>query len=46
MIMQGNTKDKVVVKWYVEMHLYLTLQLLALNYCVKVVGYYYPFMLN
>jgi hypothetical protein len=28
------------------MHLYLALQLLALNYYVKVVGYYYPIMLN
>jgi hypothetical protein len=29
MIMQGNNKDKPVVKWYAEIHLYLTLQLLA-----------------
>jgi hypothetical protein len=29
MIMQGNNKDKTVVKWEAEMHLCLTLQLLA-----------------
>jgi hypothetical protein len=38
MIMYGNNKDKAVVKWKAEMHLYLTLQLFS-NY-VKVVGYY------
>jgi hypothetical protein len=27
--MQGNSKDKTEIKWYVEMHLYLTLHLLA-----------------
>jgi hypothetical protein len=42
MIMQSNNMDKSVVKWKAEMHLYLTLQLLAPNYYVKVVGYYYP----
>jgi hypothetical protein len=44
--MQSNNKDKSVVKWQAEMHLYLTLQLLAPNYYVKVVCYYYPIMLN
>jgi hypothetical protein len=42
MIVQGNNKDKVVVKWKAEMHLYLTLKLLAPNYYVQVVGHYYP----
>jgi hypothetical protein len=27
--MQGNSKDKTVIKWEAEMHLYLTLHLLA-----------------
>jgi hypothetical protein len=44
--MQGNNKDKTVLKWLAKMHLYLTLQLLAPNYYVKVVGYYYPITLN
>jgi hypothetical protein len=29
MIMQGNNKDKTVIKGYVEMLLYMTLELLA-----------------
>jgi hypothetical protein len=44
--MQVNNKDKAVVKWKAEMHIYLTLQLLAPNYYVKVVDCYYPIKLN
>jgi hypothetical protein len=29
MTMQGNNKDTTVIKGYAEMHLYMTLQLLA-----------------
>jgi hypothetical protein len=29
MIMHGNNKDKTVIKGYAEMHIYMTLQLLA-----------------
>jgi hypothetical protein len=35
MIMQGNNKDKIVSR---NSHIYMTLQLLAPNYYVKVVG--------
>jgi hypothetical protein len=39
MIMQGNNKDKTVIKEQAKMHLYMTLQLLAPKiYYVKVVG--------
>jgi hypothetical protein len=27
--MQGNNKDKAVVKWKAEMHLYLTLKIIC-----------------
>jgi hypothetical protein len=38
MMMQGKNKDKIVVKWQAEMHLYLTLNSLAPVYYVIGVG--------